>query len=475
MRRCAFLLVAAVALAICGAERPVGGALRRPLRLLLRPRLATRGRSAMKLELIEPRAALLPAGSVLTLFATNAASGAALRACGSTFSPSLATMLGLTATMCALASAAPDLAERVYAFFRPGCALLARWLPCFYLPSLVALALSRPQISGARLAAFCAFCIGTLVANCAVGVAVTRLLLGRPRRDDDGGAARPSSVAAVAPAAVAPASRGLPRLVLPLAVTAAACYACAASVGAPALRALSLDGFMLSSTALALRLGESVPARVRVWVQPIVSATALTTLALAAASALHSGPSSIGARYAAGAGRVLSALLAPTVASFAFALYAQRVAIGRSLAQLLAVIAISSCAGLAGSAALARALGFEEALQLALVPRSITTPLALEAARSLGADAELVLLAVCVTGLFTVTFGRRLVLACGVDDGCARGVAMGCAGNGGSTLALADDAAAFPYAVGSMVLNGAFTVVLLSIPWVRRALLLPGS
>jgi putative effector of murein hydrolase len=303
-----------------------------------------------------------------------------------------------------------------------------------------------------------------------------------------------------------------------LAVRLGACtVACGLlSMLAPASRAggLLLQSSLFCATLFGLTVGELNPRPIRTWVHPIVTATAFTSVGLLASAQLRGMPvSQLNSLYQAGAGKALSGLLGPagtnprplasccaTLAAqrapaerpivvpgaqraarpavprchrIALALYAHRRAIGCSLFQLLAAITFTLCAGLAGSAVAARALGFDRAMQLALVPRSITTPLALEGASIIGADPELALLAVCVTGLFTMPFGRPLMLACSVRDPAARGVALGCAGNGGSTLALAEDTEAFPYAVGSMVLNGAFTVVLLSVPWVRALLRLP--
>lgn len=484
--RIALLGLVLVSLASAHAERPLGtSALRH--RVTARPLLAP-GRHASSASLAAGGAlphgvrALLPSRSpaqlvhavwrdglpIFALAASNMAMGAALRSCGMTFSPALASMLVAAASMCALAAVAPATAERVNTFFKPGCALLARWLPTFYLPALVALARSSPSVSGGELLAFCSFCIATLFVNCGCTVVLMRALWPGAPLERSRHAAQP----AVAPAGRAPPPAPRRWLLVGRLGAATALCAAAAAVCSPPARVHCTQASLLFATLLGLALGETVPAALRTWVHPIVSATAFTSAALGAAAALGgSSSSAVGTAYANGAGRLLGGLLAPTVVSFAFALYGYRAQIARSAGRLLAAICFSSCAGLAGSALAARAVGFAPALQTALVPRSITTPLALEAAQLLGADRELVLLAVCVTGLFTVPFGRPLMRACGVHDPAERGVSLGCAGNGGSTLALAGDAEAFPFSVIAMVLNGALTVVLLGLPAVRRLLL----
>jgi len=476
--------LAVIALATLGSvvavERP---APRAPMAQGLRhraPRLAAR--MSLTLPVQRGLEALLPSRSPAQLAeagartglpiaffaAANSCMGAGLRACGSSFSPSIASMLSLSVGLCALASVRPALTERVSTLLRPGFVVLSRWLPAFYLPSLVALAFARPSVSAPQLLGFVAFCIASLFANAGITVALMRAF--RPRRPLAAPSTPPPAVSATPPE---PWARPRPRLLatrLCALALASATAALACGTRAPAAGALAVQSSLFFATALGLALGELVPARARRWVHPIVTATAFASLALAAAAAVF--PTALaGTPYASGAGAWLGGMLAPTVASFALALYSNRASLARSLLQLLGAIGGSACLGLVGSALAARALGIEPRLALALLPRSITTPLALEAAGLLGADRELALLAVCATGLFTIPFGRPLMRAFRIHDPAERGVALGCAGNGGSTLALAEDTAAFPFAVSAMVLSGAWTVVLLSAPPVRRLLL----
>jgi hypothetical protein len=80
-----------------------------------------------------------------TLFATDAGLKAAAASAGITFPPALAGMLALTAALVALPRAASDAVAGAVA---PGLDWIARWLPLFYVPSLVVLPVALKGIAG---------------------------------------------------------------------------------------------------------------------------------------------------------------------------------------------------------------------------------------------------------------------------------------------------------------------------------------
>jgi len=101
----------------------------------------------------------------------------------------------------------------------------------------------------------------------------------------------------------------------------------------------------------------------------------------------------------------------------------------------------------------------------------VTTPLALEMGRLLGADAAIVILAVFTTGLVVITAGPAMLDRMRCTDPVARGLALGGAGHGGGVLALAGEEEALPFAATAMALNGAASVLLLCVPPVRRLII----
>ena len=107
----------------------------------------------------------------------------------------------------------------------------------------------------------------------------------------------------------------------------------------------------------------------------------------------------------------------------------------------------------------------------AALSRQVTAPLAIAIAGILRADPSLAATIVVVTGLLCANFGRALLDACGVRSPVARGLAMGAAGHGLGTAAMAEEPEAFPFAAIAMALNAALSTVLVSVPLVRRLLL----
>ena len=142
-----------------------------------------------------------------------------------------------------------------------------------------------------------------------------------------------------------------------------------------------------------------------------------------------------------------------------------------SAAAVSSVVAISSSVGLFGTALAGRVIGLATPLRLAALPRQVTAPLAIAIAGIIGADPSLAATIVVVTGLLAANFGAAALDAMRVDDPVARGLAMGAAGHGLGTAAMAPEKEAFPFAAIAMALNAALSTVLVSVPAVRRALL----
>ena len=81
------------------------------------------------------------------------------------------------------------------------------------------------------------------------------------------------------------------------------------------------------------------------------------------------------------------------------------------------------------------------------------------------------MLAAFVTGLLAFPFGKKTLDLLGVRDPPTRGLALAGTAHGGGLLALADEPEAFPFAALMMNLSGAFAVILVSLPPIRRLLL----
>ena len=78
---------------------------------------------------------------------------------------------------------------------------------------------------------------------------------------------------------------------------------------------------------------------------------------------------------------------------------------------------------------------------------------------------------VVVTGFIVANFGVAILDMVGVKDAVARGLGIGAAVHGLGTAAFANEKDAFPFAAISMALTASACIVLVSIPWIKKAVL----
>lgn len=168
------------------------------------------------------------------------------------------------------------------------------------------------------------------------------------------------------------------------------------------------------------------------------------------------------------AARPLSFLLGPATVALGVPLYKHL----RTLRGQLWRILIGSAAGaLAGvvSVALAARLGrLEPAVALSLLPKSVTTPIAVAIGQTIGARAELVAAFTALTGFTGAVYAAPFLSILGVRASMDRGLAFGAALHGvGVSVALGEDELAGALAGVGMCLTGVFTALAapLLAPW----------
>jgi predicted murein hydrolase (TIGR00659 family) len=129
----------------------------------------------------------------------------------------------------------------------------------------------------------------------------------------------------------------------------------------------------------------------------------------------------------------LVALLGPTMVAFAIPIYEQRHFIRRHWPVLAAGALVGSGVAMLSSWALASALGLDGALRLSLLPRSISTPFAMEVSGDIGGIPDLTAVFVVVTGVFGAILGEILLGRLPVRSTLARGAALGMGAHGAGT------------------------------------------
>mgnify|MGYP000526269096 FL=1 len=154
-------------------------------------------------------------------------------------------------------------------------------------------------------------------------------------------------------------------------------------------------------------------------------------------------------------------LLGPATIAFAVPGYENMTVIRRHWMSLSAGVITATVVAVSSSVWLARLLTLPEEVQRSLAVRSITTPFALEAAKQLGGQPDLVALFVVITGVFGMAVGDILFLRLAVRSGMAKGAGLGASSHGAGT-AKAYEIGQTEGVVSSLVmmLAGVVTVVL---------------
>jgi predicted murein hydrolase (TIGR00659 family) len=155
----------------------------------------------------------------------------------------------------------------------------------------------------------------------------------------------------------------------------------------------------------------------RPWVPPLVVAPLLLALAMFAFGVPYRD-------YASGAGWLVG-MLGPATVAFAVPIYEQRALIRREWRVLLAGGVAGSATAVATSWGLATLLEVHGAARLSLLPRSTSTPFAMEVSARIGGVPELTAVFVVVTGVLGALVGEVLLARLPLRSTLARGALLG--------------------------------------------------
>ena len=404
-----------------------------------------------------------------SLVALDKSLKAAFLSAGIRFPSALCGMFIILTAICALSSVDEKAAQRVYDFWEPALQWVARWLPLFYVPSLVTLPAALSGIPGADLAR-----IGVLMASGVVlSLWVTASLTVFIRSLTNTEVLPPAPVKGQPPFTRAEQ--------VAAAGTAAASFAVAVAVPSQALPA-SVP-FFISATVGGYLFGSALPAKVRTFLHPILT----TALVAQAAAFLYGSVTGVGffgalqvylskgaGPIASGAGDVLMGFLGTVILSFGFRLYGQRALLRRHAVEIVGTVVASAAFSLFATVGLGRLLGLASQLSLAVAPRSVTVALALPIGDLLGAGdlSSVTAGAVVITGLIGANFCQRLLDSFGFKDPIVRGMSTAASAHGLGTAALAaKEPDALPFCALAYALIGISASVLATVPAVQAALI----
>lgn len=396
------------------------------------------------------------------LYAVDFCSKKAFLEAGIKFPSSLVGMFAIAALLMAVGE---KTAGTVRAFFTPALNWIAKWLPIFYVASLVCLPLGLKGLTSNELV--------KMIVILGIGMVISMIFTAQITVFIRGLVKTPSKEVAKAKKA----SPFLPSHYIAWATIAAVTLAatCFSPSGLGPSMALP---FMLACTIGGFLFGNSVPPQLQGILHPVIT----TALAGNGAAAVYG--KIVGISYDAaqtvyytkgagpmGAGDLLSTFLGSVILSMGFRIYDERETMKRHAPEILGATFLSSLFNMFSTVFLAKAVGLQALLARALIPRSVTVALALPIGVQLDAPLSIVAAAVLLHCLLAANFCITLLNAIGCKDTIARGLAAAGTGGGFGTAALTSkEPEAMPFCALSYSMVGIFSTLLATVPQVRQML-----
>ncbi|KAI9072259.1 hypothetical protein K1719_045763 [Acacia pycnantha] len=366
-------------------------------------------------------------------------------------------------------STVPYAATALMNFFEPALLFIQRWLPLFYVPSLVTLPLSVKDIPAASGIKISLIVVGGWLATLLVAgftaIAVRKAV--KTEMIDAEPMAKPSPFSSLEVWAWTG--------ILIVSFVSALYYPTA--LGTNVRTCLP---FLLASTVLGYIVGSGLPSDMKKVLHPIICCALsadLTALAFGYVSKLGFEPV-LGyyltkASSNPGAGDILMGFLGSVILSFAFSMFKQRKLVKRHAAEIFTSVIVSTVFSLYSTALIGRLVGLEQSLTVSILPRCITVALALSIVSLFeGTNPSLTAAVVVVTGLVGANFVQAALDKFRFRDPIARGIATASSAHGLGTAALsAKEPEALPFCAIAYGLNGIFGSILCSIPVIRQSLL----
>lgn len=176
--------------------------------------------------------------------------------------------------------------------------------------------------------------------------------------------------------------------------------------------------FGISITAIAYVLGTIVQRRLKF---PLFNAMVVATAVIIAVMVVFDIPYEA---YSQG-GSVISLMVSPATACLALGIYDKMPLLKKNLIPVLAGCVVGVIVSIASIWVMCRLFGLDQSLTSALLPKSVTTPIAMAIAESYGGVVSITSAAVIVTGAIGAVFSPLFIKLFHVTDPLAAGLAIG--------------------------------------------------
>lgn len=132
-------------------------------------------------------------------------------------------------------------------------------------------------------------------------------------------------------------------------------------------------------------------------------------------------------------GKWLAYMLQPATIAFAVPLYKHYPLLKKHAAQILVSVMSGSAVAVFSSAVLALLLHVDKQVMYSLLPRSVTTPIAMNVSQMIGGVPSITAVLVLITGLLGSVIGPYVISYLRIQDDIARGVMLGTSAHGAGT------------------------------------------
>lgn len=198
--------------------------------------------------------------------------------------------------------------------------------------------------------------------------------------------------------------------------------------------------------------------RLSIWLKsPLINPLLITILVIIAVLMLTATPYQ---HYFQGS-KVLNDLLQPAVVALAFPLYEQLHQIRARWKSIISICLIGSIVAMVSGTAVALMMGATPEIAASILPKSVTTPIAMAVSSSIGGIPAISAVCVIFVGLLGSLFGHPILNSMRISTKASRGLAMGTASHALGTARCAEvDYQEGAFGSLALVICGIFTSLL---------------
>ncbi|MFD1928191.1 LrgB family protein [Sporosarcina siberiensis] len=126
-------------------------------------------------------------------------------------------------------------------------------------------------------------------------------------------------------------------------------------------------------------------------------------------------------------GKYIDSILGPAIVALAIPLYKQREVLKQNLVPIIAGVTVGVVIGMSSGIVFSKAFGFSTEIILTLLPKSITTPVAIQIVSTIGGVTSLTAVFVMIAGFTGAIVGPTLFKIIKVDTAIGQGIGYGAA------------------------------------------------